>query len=203
MKRSYQSQNRKQQAQETKNKILSAAKNLLISKSYNDITIPEIATAAGVATPTIYSLFKSKAGVLKALLDSATESNDFEQFVIKTKSAVTLEEKLAQASRMTTHIYGAENELVRNLKGLAGLSEELKQLEQEQEDRRYARQENTVRLLCDQKEGSQFNLTQTRDLFWALTSREFYRLLVIERGWQPANFEKALKQLLLSVFQKL
>lgn len=203
MKRTYQSQNRKLQAQETKNKILLAIKKLLNSKSYNEITIPQIATAAGVSTPTIYALYKSKAGVLKALLDSATETNDFAQFVIKTKSAVTLEEKLAQASHMTTQIYAAEKEMVSTLKGLAGLSEELNRLEQEQEERRYSRQEDTVKLLLKHNNvSSDLNLKQARDLFWTLTSRDFYRLLVIERGWTPTEFEQFLRQFLLFVFQK-
>ncbi len=203
MKRTYQSQNRKLQAQETKNKILLAIKKLLNSKSYNEITIPQIATAAGVSTPTIYALYKSKAGVLKALLDSATETNDFAQFVIKTKSAVTLEEKLAQASHMTTQIYAAEKEMVSALKGLAGLSEELNRLEQEQEERRYSRQEDTVKLLLKHNNvSSDLNLKQARDLFWTFTSRDFYRLLVIERGWTPTEFEQFLRQFLLFVFQK-
>lgn len=203
MKRTYQSQNRKLQAQETKNKILLAIKKLLNSKSYNEITIPQIATAAGVSTPTIYALYKSKAGVLKALLDSATETNDFAQFVIKTKSAVTLEEKLAQASHMTTQIYAAEKEMVSALKGLAGLSEELNRLEQEQEERRYSRQEDTVKLLLKHNNvSSDLNLKQARDLFWTFTSCDFYRLLVIERGWTPTEFEQFLRQFLLFVFQK-
>lgn len=202
MKRNYQSASRKQQAQETKNKILSATNNLLISNNYNEITISQIATMAGVAIPTVYALYKSKAGILKALLDSATKPDEFEQLVIQTKAARTLTEKLTQAAEMTAKIYAAEKDLLNTLAGLANYSEDLSKLQQDLERRRYTRQEETIKILLKHKETSpELDLIHARDIFWAFTSRDFYRLFVIERGWEPKEFIEFLSQILVLIFQ--
>lgn len=203
MKRTYQGQNRKLQALNTKNRILQATKNLLISVNYSEITLPQIALAAGVSTPTIYALFKSKTGILKSLLDSATEAEEFSQLVIETKSSVTLSEKLAHAAKMTKQVYSAEKELINALQGLTGISEELNQLQKELEERRYSRQEETVKLfLQDSESCQQIDLKTARDIFWTLTSRSFYHSLVVDRQWKPEDFEIFLKQLLFKIFQK-
>ncbi|MGY3804985.1 TetR/AcrR family transcriptional regulator [Pigmentibacter ruber] len=203
MKRTYKGQNRKQQALNTKSRILQATKNLLISFNYSEITLQQIALAAGVSTPTIYALFKSKTGILKSLLDSATEAEEFSQMVIETKSSITLTEKLAHAAKMTKQVYSAEKELINTLHGLTGISGELNQLQKELEERRYSRQEETVKLfLQDSESCKQIDLKTARDIFWALTSRNFYHSLVVERQWKPEDFEIFLKQLLVKIFQK-
>ncbi|WGL60304.1 TetR/AcrR family transcriptional regulator [Pigmentibacter sp. JX0631] len=203
MKRTYQAQNRKQQAINTKTRILEATKKLLISFNYNDITVPQIAATAGVSTPTIYSLFKSKLGILKSLLDSATDAEKFSQLVIETKSSATLEEKLAQAAKMTSQIYSAEQNLINTLNGLTGISNELSLIQKELEERRYSRQEEMVKLILgDIKNCNQMELQKARDIFWALTSRNFYQLLVAERLWKAEEFENFLKQILVNIFRK-
>src|SRR5712664_1978640 len=68
-KRTYDSSLRKQQASQTRLRILDAAQRLFSDRGYGATTMEQIATHAGVATDTVYASFRNKAGVLHRLLD--------------------------------------------------------------------------------------------------------------------------------------
>jgi hypothetical protein len=40
------------------------------------------------------------------------------------------------------------------------------------------------------------SLSKARDILWAFTGRDLYRMLVIERGWTSDEYEKWLLELL-------
>lgn len=46
------------------------------------------------------------------------------------------------------------------------------------------------------------SLSQARDILWAFTGRDIYRMLVIERGWTSEEYEKWLAQLLIKTLIK-
>ncbi len=54
-------------------KILSCAIHLFYQKGYDAVGVQEIATAAGITKPTLYYYFKSKLGLLEALLQEKCE----------------------------------------------------------------------------------------------------------------------------------
>jgi AcrR family transcriptional regulator len=66
--RIYDSSRRRQQAQETRERLLEAAQRLFAARGYAETTIEAIAAAADVAVPTVYAAFQSKRGVLSALM---------------------------------------------------------------------------------------------------------------------------------------
>jgi AcrR family transcriptional regulator len=68
-KRSYSSAVRKEQAAQTRARILEAAGELFESNGYARTTIAAIAERAGVATDTVYATFGNKARVLTGLID--------------------------------------------------------------------------------------------------------------------------------------
>ena len=68
-KRSYSSAVRKEQAAQTRARILEAAGELFESNGYARTTIAAIAERAGVAADTVYAIFGNKARVLTALID--------------------------------------------------------------------------------------------------------------------------------------
>ena len=53
---------------DNKEKILKCALNLFYQKGYDAVGVQEIVTAAGITKPTLYYYFKSKYGLLEALL---------------------------------------------------------------------------------------------------------------------------------------
>lgn len=66
--RPYDASRRRQQAEDTRERILDAARHLFAGRGYAETTIEAIATGAQVAVPTVYAAFQSKRGVLSALL---------------------------------------------------------------------------------------------------------------------------------------
>ncbi len=74
--RTYDSTLRKQQAAQTRSRILDAAEVLFAERGYPSTTIEAIATSAGVAADTVYAAFGSKSGVLHRLLDVRVGGDD-------------------------------------------------------------------------------------------------------------------------------
>ena len=78
------------------------------------------------------------------------------------------------------------------------MAPEFKALELEREERRYQRQKKTFKEVANEEtlvEG--INVTKARDILWALTGRDIYRLLVIEKKWTSDDYEKWLTQSLI------
>jgi AcrR family transcriptional regulator len=74
--RGYDSPRRREQAAETRRKILDAAGQLFCEHGYAATSMPAIATQAGVALKTVYLAFGTKAGVLHALWDVRLGGDD-------------------------------------------------------------------------------------------------------------------------------
>jgi len=74
--RRYRSTLRADQAQETRRRIRAAADTLFLEQGYRDVSMDDIAGAAGVARQTVFSAFGSKAGVLKEVLDVRLAGDD-------------------------------------------------------------------------------------------------------------------------------
>lgn len=55
----------------TKEKILDAALTLFAENGYNGTSVEQIAKAVGIKAPSLYKHYKSKEGILNALIDSA------------------------------------------------------------------------------------------------------------------------------------
>jgi AcrR family transcriptional regulator len=72
--RTYHSSIRARHARETRVRIRKAARELFVRRGFAGTTIADIAGRAGVAEPTIYATFESKAGIVLAMLEELHES---------------------------------------------------------------------------------------------------------------------------------
>lgn len=197
-KRSYKSTARNTQAAQTKARILTSAKNLFESEGFEYVTIEKIAQGANVSIPTIYSLFQSKLGVLRALMDDALPQNQFEALVKESIIEKSPKKRLGISAKIARQMYDAKRVQMGIFRGVAVLAPELRELEKEREMRRYNRQEVTIKAMV--KENSlikELNATKARDILWALTGRDIYRMFVIEQGWTSDEYEEWLTKLLI------
>lgn len=131
-------------------------------------------------------------------MDGALPVEQFESLVIQGKLEPAPIKRMALTARLARQIYEAERSQIGLFQGAAVLTPELRELEREREERRYRRQEETVVRLAREgvlREG--LTLERARDLFWAYTGRDLYRLLVIERGWSSDDYESWLAQQLV------
>jgi AcrR family transcriptional regulator len=199
-KRSYKSKTREAQAVETRSSILNAAKKLFQSDGFDRVTINNLAKAAGVSTPTVYALFKSKRGVLQSLIDEALPPEQFMALAEGSMQEKSVKKRLGITAKLTCQIYDAERELMDILRGASVIAPEFKELEQARESRRFERQANYVEDLIKEKSLAKgLTLEKARAILWVLTGRDLYRLFVVERGWTSHEYEKWLAILLPKV----
>ena len=76
VKRSYDSQGRREQSDQTRNRILDTARELLTTKGYRATTVAEIARGADVHVDTIYALVGRKPEILRVLIELAISGED-------------------------------------------------------------------------------------------------------------------------------
>jgi len=198
-KRAYKSTLRQRQAGETRRRIIDAARQLLKSDGYGGMTIEGIAQRAEISAQTVYAIFKSKTGILIALLDQSTFGPDYQEVVRQTLSASDPETRLRRAAGVARQIRGAQSAAFDLMRGAGVVDPELAKLEQQRERLRYEREESMITFLRDA--GSLrpgLSPKATRDIFWMLTGGDVYRMLVRERGWSPRKYQEWLADTLVS-----
>jgi AcrR family transcriptional regulator len=197
-KRAYSSQARAESAEHTRNRILQAAMALFGQKGIDQVTIVDIGERAGVAASTIYAIYKSKDGILRALMEQSLFGSRFQE-AQRLLAGVTDPVKLVEAtSHVSRAIYESESSDLGLLRHASGFSQALRKMEQEFEQIRYDMQEKRVRLLFDAgmaKRGLSFD--DARRIMWMYTSRDVYRMLVHEGGWTPGRYQEWLSRALL------
>ncbi len=201
-KRAYNSESRRIQAEQTKNRILVSAKQLFESTGFDKVTIEEIAQHAKVSAPTIYSLFQSKTGVLRSLIDDALSPEHYQALVQRIKTEQSPSKRLELAAIISRKIYDAEKAQLGLLQSASILDPEFKRLEKEREKRRYKRQTESVNEISKEVFVEGLSVSKVKDILWAFTGRDLYRMLVIERGWSSDEYEKWLTRLLIQTLLK-
>ena len=76
--RGYDSAGRQLAAEARRDAVLGAARRLFARRGIDRVTITEIAAAARVAPSTIYAVYKSKEGILRALMRAALFGEGFQ-----------------------------------------------------------------------------------------------------------------------------
>ena len=197
-KRKYNSSNRREKASETRATIAQAAKELFTERGFESATLEEIAKKAGVPLPTVYGIFKSKKGLLKEVMERVLFGRQYTALVRETKKIAHPEERLRGVAKITRNVYDSEREEMNLLRGATVVAPEFAELEREREQRRFERQSVTLELLADAKAlREDLTVRTAREVLWALTGREPYRLLVIEKKWSPDRYENWLGELLI------
>ncbi len=189
--RRYKSLVRERQAGDTRRRIVEATRQLLEREGYAGMTIEAIALRADVSAQSIYAIFKSKAGILKELLDQSTFGPGYEDLVQQALTVPKPEGRLRLAARIARRIHDAQSNTLDLLRGAGVLAPELAKLEDERECLRYERQERMIVSL--QEAGRlrpELDYQAARDVFWMYTGRDVYRMLVRERGWSADKYEE-------------
>jgi AcrR family transcriptional regulator len=197
-KRPYKSSLRQRQAGDTRRRIVEAAQQLLKSEGYEGMTIEGIALRADVSAQTIYAIFKSKTGILVALLDQSMFGPDYDEVVRQTLSASDPETRLRSAASVARQLRGAQSAAFELMRGAGVVAPELAKLEQQRERLRYAGEKGVIAFLRDSgRLRPELAEKTARDIFWMLTGGDAYRMLVRERGWSPQKYQEWLADTLV------
>uniref|UniRef100_Q01XH7 Transcriptional regulator, TetR family n=1 Tax=Solibacter usitatus (strain Ellin6076) TaxID=234267 RepID=Q01XH7_SOLUE len=189
-KRPYNSPVRERQAGDTRRRIVEASRHLLRTEGYRGMTIEAIAKRAEVSAQSVYSIFKSKTGILIDLLDESAFGADYEDAVSQVLSAADPQTRLRLTARVARQIHDAQHATFALLRGAGVVAPELAKLEQQRESLRYSRQEILIDSLRDARSlRPEITKESARDIFWMFTGPDVYRMLVRERGWPPQKYQ--------------
>ena len=202
-KRRYSSKRREQAAEDTRLRVLGAAKALFARRGIDRVTVAQIGAKAGVAGSTVYALYKSKDGILQAIMRAALFGGRFRsaQAVMGgvTDSAVLV----ALTAHIARAVYESESSELRLIRGASAFSPALRKIEAEFEKVRFDMQADRVELLFAQsKARTGLDLQTARRIMWMYTGRDVYRMLVQEGGWTPEQYQDWLSATLLEALVK-
>lgn len=196
--RSYSSQLRAQSAEETRARILDAALVLFGESGVDKVTVAQIGERAQVAASTVYAVFKSKAGILRALMERALFGDRFRSAQAILAGVSDPVELIGLTAEVACAIYESEDRDLGLLRNISGFSPLLRDIEQEFETLRYQMQEPRVQaLFAAGRARSGLSLDEARRLLWMYTSRDIYRMLVCDGGWPVERYRHWLAQTLV------
>ena len=185
--------------------VVRAAGALFLGRGYAVTTIEAISDLSEVPPATVYRLFSSKLGILKALLDVSIAGDDQDIPLQDRPRARALladpdpRNKLAGFAGISRGIMSRAEPVYRILVSAAGSDPDAAALLAEQTRQRDQGQAQIARSLA--RAGALRPGLRERDaadIIHALMSPEVYRLLAGDRGWPPEKYEQWLKDTLIS-----
>lgn len=197
--RTYRSDLRQRQADETRRKIADTARRLFVSVGFDGTTIDAIAREAGVAAQTVYSTFGSKRGILVELMERSILGPGTEEAIRQVMAAPDPVARLRLIPRVARQVYDARRAELELLQGAGVIAPELAALARELECQRFEAQHQHITMLAEAgRLRAGLDVPAARDILWALTAWELYRSLVQERGWSSDQYETWLGDLLVT-----
>jgi len=193
----YVSEVRDEQARRTRRAIVTAARDLFLAQGYAATTIDAIAEAAHVSRRTVFNSVGGKVALLKLALDWAIVGDD-EPVAMADRPAVaaiqaerdprqalalwvrTITDAAARIAPVGAVLYAAAD----------GDPEAADLLAESARGRMWGARAFVAHLASLDGLATEVSEQQAADLCWALMDGHLYRLLVGERGWTPAEFER-------------
>lgn len=196
--RKYSSPTRERQASQTRTNILDATQRLLMDRGYAKTTIEAIAQEAGVAKQTVYAVFQSKRGIVAGLLDRAMLTERLYELCDRSLETANVHEALRLTAQLVLQVHESRSPVFDLLRGAGVLDPELARIENESHCCHRSEQEMHVRfLLHGRRLKDDITMEMALDVFWCLTGRDVYRMLVQERGWSGETYAKWLYEMLV------
>jgi AcrR family transcriptional regulator len=200
-KRSYESSLRKQQASQTRMRILDSAQRLFAEKGYPASTVEAIAAAAGVAVDTVYAAFGSKRGLLQALLNVRVGGDEAELDLLARAGPQAVQREPDQRAQLAAFAADVSAILERArpvddiIRSAAAVDADIAALRGEAQAYRYRNIRQMVSWLAE-KGPLRDRLTEddAAAIAWTMTSPEAHSLLRVARGWSPERYAAWLRE---------
>jgi AcrR family transcriptional regulator len=201
--RAYNSALRTEQAARTRELIVEAATALFLSRGYARATIKDIASAAGVAADTVYTIFGSKVRVLTAVLDMQLAPGG-EASIMDTAEPLAVRDEIDQRRQlqMFARDMAAISTRIRPifevLRTAAAVEPEVGEVFSGMEQHRLAHMRQVASWLA-RRGPLRVSRDRAADIIWALASPDLARMLCDVQGWSEAQHAAWLEDTLMLV----
>jgi len=195
--RRYQSPVRTDGARRTQQAIVTTASRLFIERGFAATSLADIATAAGVARPTVFAAFGSKAALLRRVLDQALAGDDAPVAVADRPwfrpvwDATTPAAVLDAYAEVCLVIARRAAQLFETVRRATDDAPEAAELWNTLQDNRRAGAMMVIEQI--QKFGSLAPALDTEtatDILWIFNDPAHYAALVSQRGWTEHTFRR-------------
>jgi AcrR family transcriptional regulator len=203
--RRYDSTRRRQQADQTRREIVTAAGRLFRDRGYS-VPMTAIAVEAGVVVETVYRTFGSKSALFRAVVEALLAGGAARaETPVEERRAIraVIDEpdprrQIALWVATQPGIHRRAGPVLRALHAGASSDVELKRLWDEMEAWRFEGQSRLVaRLAAEGALRGDRSTEIASDIVFALTSLAVHDLLVLERGWTYEQYEEWLARALV------
>jgi len=194
--RRYDSPRRRAQARATRQAVLEAARELFIERGYVATTIDAIAARASVAPETVYGTFGSKRRLLSELVDIAIAGAEQppildQAWVTELRDEPDARRRVAILARNGRAILERRAAIDAVVSGAAAADPDIAKLAAHGRRERYLGQRRLLQIVVGGASlRAGLNPGTAADVLYAIGSPETYRLLVVDRGWSSARFER-------------
>jgi TetR/AcrR family transcriptional regulator, regulator of autoinduction and epiphytic fitness len=202
-KRKYDSTRRQQQARETRLKIAQAARPIFMERGYNGTTIDAIATQAGVASETIYAIFRNKRNILSFLFDISIGGDDQPiRLIDRPEPQAVLNDsdphhQITRFAADITEILSRAAPVFEIMRVAAKTEPEIARLVQRLLKERMQNMTMVAKSIAANsslREG--LDQRAAAETIWLHTSPELYQLCTVDLGWDKTEYADWLKETL-------
>lgn len=187
---------RSERAGDTRLRIKTAALQLFGSRGFTSTTIADIAAASGVSAQTVYATFKSKGGIVKAMLAELEDNADAAHWRARVQQADTPTEMLTAFAHWTAVLFSTSRvSLQASWEAISDPT--LIELQQEGDRHRRAGVGALVgRLATSGSLRDELTEERAADRMWMLTGLELYLSATTGCGWTDEEYAAWLAGLL-------
>lgn len=193
--RPYRSAIRTEQAQRTRVQILEAARALFLERGFAATTIANVADAAAVAPETVYAVYRSKAGLLEAVVLAAVLRDDEPQEAVERRwvrevlELSDLRARITALARHTAETIGLTNPIYAVMRAAGAGVRELDQLQRRLQDYRFSGQAEVIATIAEGRSlRPDLSIEEAAATFSALASPELHHILTAGRGWTQEHY---------------
>jgi AcrR family transcriptional regulator len=202
--RSYDSSRRREDARRRRRRILQAAEALFLSDGYPRTTVAAIAQRAEVSEDLIFTLFRSKRGVLKEVMDVAIGGDDEDVPLLEREGPQAVRAATDQREQLRLFSAGITDQLdrVRPLSDLmrsaAAVEPEIAALQDDLHLRQRRSAMSTVATWLAANGPLRDGLTveAAGSIIWTLASPDVHRMLTVHCSWSSQQYQDWLRDTL-------
>jgi|SRR5580692_8238676 AcrR family transcriptional regulator len=192
----YDNATRQAKSMETRQRILGAARALMLERGYRATTISEIAGRAGVHLDTVYELVGRKPVLLRELIEQSISGTDHAVAAEQRDYVRAMQAEPDPARKLKIYAHAIRDVMARMaplflaLRDAATTDPDAHEVWRQISDRRAANMRNLVNDLR-QAGGLRpgLSIADAADTIWVTNSPEIYVLLTAERKWTADHYE--------------
>lgn len=197
--RRYDNSRRQALVRATKAQVVGSARELFLENGYAATTIDAISEASDVPQATVYRLFGSKLGILKAVLEVSFVGDDepvslHERALVQAAASQRDPRKLLEGyAHVARDVLDRSASLQRILRSAAAADPDAAELLATINEQRWKGQSRIAKGLAERRALRRgLSERQAADLIYAIMSPEIHHLLTVDRGWSADEYETSL-----------